>query len=71
MDMARLLNALLVCAALSVTVKGAGNRNILAGHGHSKEYINSWAVEVRGGRIHADEVARRNGFENHGEVNAI
>ena len=63
-EMARLLSALLVCAVLSVTVKGY----IPASHGHSKEYINSWAVEVYGGRIHADEVARRNGFENHGEV---
>ena len=35
---------------------------------HSKRYINSWAVEVRGGKEHADEVARRNGFENRGQV---
>ena len=72
MDMERLLSALLVCAALFIAVKGADSQT---GHGqtlrrHLKEYINSWAVEVRGGRIHADEVARRNGFENHGEVNA-
>ena len=35
---------------------------------HSKEYVNSWAVEIRGGKLHADEVAHRNGFENLGEV---
>lgn len=64
--MARLLSALLVCAGLFIAVRGTGKKNI---HGQTQEYINSWAVEVRGGRIHADEVARRNGFENHGEVN--
>ena len=39
--------------------------------GHSKRYINSWAVQVRGGKVYADEVARRHGFENRGEVSTM
>lgn len=31
-------------------------------------YTNSWAVEVTGGRAAADEVARRHGFLNMGQV---
>lgn len=31
-------------------------------------YTNSWAVEIRGGRAVADEVARRHGFLNMGQV---
>ena len=62
-DMAGLrLSTLLVCAALGILSSGGRTRR------HSKEYVNSWAVEIRGGKLHADEVARRNGFENLGEV---
>ena len=31
-------------------------------------YTNSWAVEVAGGRTVANEVARRHGFLNMGQV---
>ena len=83
--MARLLGAVLVCAALSVVfiapprVEGTAGRAHFVGRrqtrdeSHSKihskkEYINSWAVEIRGGARRADEVARRHGFKNLGEV---
>ena len=81
--MARLLGGLFFCAALSVAfiyVEGTSEfsaeewlsvQPLLESHrrsAHSKRYINSWAVEVRGGMEHADEVARRNGFENRGQV---
>lgn len=35
---------------------------------NSEEYINSWAVEIKGGEKVADRVARRNGFRNLGRV---
>ena len=31
-------------------------------------YTNSWAVEIPGGRAVADDVARRHGFLNMGQV---
>ena len=58
------LSTLLVYAALCILPSDGRLRR------HAKEYINSWAVEIRGGWEHADEVARRNGFENLGKVNA-
>ena len=78
--MVRLLGALFFCAAFSVAfiyVEGTSEfsaeewSRFLESHrpsAHSKRYVNSWAVEVRGGKEHADEVARRNGFENRGQV---
>ena len=78
--MAKLLGALLFCTALAVAVIVRGEESTRAGHDqkpreisrrHAKEYINSWAVKVRGGRKAADEVAQRNGFDNMGQVDAI
>ena len=31
-------------------------------------YANSWAVEVEGGRVAADALAQKYGFENRGQV---
>ena len=78
-----MLGALFFCAAFSVAfiyVEGTSEfsaeewsrfQRLLQSHrpsAHSKRYVNSWAVEVCGGKEHADEVARRNGFENRGQV---
>ena len=38
--------------------------------GEDGYYTNSWAVEVAGGRAVADDVARRHGFLNMGQVSA-
>ena len=35
-----------------------------------KEYSNVWAVEVTGGKPTADELARKHGFINKGQVGA-
>ena len=34
-------------------------------------YTNSWAVEVRGGPKAADELAKKHGFENRGQVRKL
>ena len=74
-DMARHCYSLFFCVRLLIYVKAiqgdfpAGLQDSYREQsGYSKRYINSWAVEVRSGKLHADEVARRNGFENRGRV---
>ena len=34
-------------------------------------YMNSWAVEVRGGTSAANEMALKHGFRNRGQVSAL
>ena len=36
-----------------------------------KRYSNSWAVEVKGGQEVAEQLARKHGFINHGQVPVI
>ena len=73
--MAKLLSALLFCAVLSIAsvyVSADFDRTLhYSRSDHSKRYVNCWAVEVRGGKAQADEVARRHGFENRGQVSAL
>ena len=40
----------------------------IASYRGGPRYLNSWAVEVRGGRGVADDLARKHGFVNRGQV---
>ncbi len=52
-----------VCQICEGSTEGRG------GSEYEGAYTNVWAVGVYGGRELADRVARRHGFQNHGQVN--
>ena len=56
---------------LTVFVLCILSTSLIGCHGNSPEevvYSNSWAVEVKGGHHVANELARKHGFVNKGQV---
>lgn len=43
-------------------------KEAIANYRGGPRYLNSWTVEVRGGRNVADDLARKHGFVNRGQV---
>ena len=68
--MARLSCALCVWFLVTIaSVKVTNGRAPVSPYREERpRYTNSWAVQVVGGRRAADELARKHGLVNHGQV---
>lgn len=63
-----LLSVGLLTVGGSRTTSSPTLEEAIANYRGSPRYLNSWAVEVKGGRGVADDLAKKHGFVNRGQV---